>query len=250
MNYFNYKYSPRPNLLKEKFNKQEQLLLKKGEIVAKTNKSFELFLLNDFVTGIRDNQHIPAILQKIYGMGFTRSFQISIIITYSNDIITFKRLTKRHCNLISDLLDKYNFCLKNWLYYVKKINIAVYKASGCYRGDRHSKYLPVRGQRTQTNAHVARYIGSGTFEYVPKTPGTKKNKKLSKYSRRKPFLVLASNSRFQRLLNKSFIEYVKKNKKKFKQLVKKNKLGVFTKLFKEKQKLKKAKLKLLKKSKK
>ena len=101
-------------------------------------------------------------------------------------------------------------------------------------------YLPVRGQRTHSNAHVARYLGSGTFEYVPKKP-SKKTKKLSKYSRRKPFLVEASQSRYQRLLNKNYVEFSKTNPLQFKYLLKKNKLGVFSKIYKDKQKvLKKA----------
>jgi hypothetical protein len=49
--------------------------------------------------------------------------------------------------------------------------------------------------------------------------------------------------RYQRLLNKNYVEFRKNNKNLFKQLQKKNKLGVFGKLHKEKLKQAKAKLK-------
>jgi small subunit ribosomal protein S13 len=34
------------------------------------------------------------------------------------------------------------------------MNIKRLKELGCYRGERHRKGLPVRGQRTQTNART------------------------------------------------------------------------------------------------
>jgi len=93
---------------------------------------------------------------------------------------------------------------------------------------------------------VARYLGSGTFEYVPKTPSLKL-KRLSKFSRRKPFILQASIARYNRLLSKNYVEFSKTNKRMMNQLAKKNKLGTFSKIFKEKQKLAKEKKKKKKK---
>ncbi len=37
------------------------------------------------------------------------------------------------------------------------LNINKLKRLGCYRGLRHRRNLPVRGQRTRTNAHTRKY---------------------------------------------------------------------------------------------
>lgn len=53
-------------------------------------------------------------------------------------------------------------------------NIKRLKEIGCYRGSRHSKRLPVRGQRTKTNSrtvrgNVRRTMGSGRHPASKKT---------------------------------------------------------------------------------
>lgn len=53
-------------------------------------------------------------------------------------------------------------------------NIKRLKEIGCYRGSRHSKHLPVRGQRTKTNSrtvrgNVRRTMGSGRRTAAKKT---------------------------------------------------------------------------------
>ena len=244
-----------PNIITNQFVKQEKEIYKKINIKTlmletakeKSNKKdLKLFILNNFIINIHGNQQIQTILQKLYGIGFTRSFLFSINITYFYSGIAFKKLNYIHYKLLVNLFENANFLIKAELAFIKKDNISQYKLIKCYRGIRHSLYLPVRGQRTHTNAHVARYLGSGTFEYVATRPSSKL-KRLSKYSRRKKFLVDASNSRYNRLLNKNYVEFQKKNKHRFKYLVKKNRLGVFGKIFKEKQKLAKSKSKKLNK---
>jgi small subunit ribosomal protein S13 len=244
-----------PNQITNQFVKQEKEIYKKMNIKTliletakeKSNKKgLKLFILNNFIINIHGNQQIQTILQRVFGIGFMRSFLFSINITYFNAGIAFKRLTASHYKILVNLFEQANYLLKSELIFIKKDNVSQYKAIKCYRGIRHSLYLPVRGQRTHTNAHVARYLGSGTFEYVATRPSLKL-KRLSKYSRRKKFLVDASNSRYNRLLTKNYVEFQKKNKYTFKYLVKKNRLGVFGKIFKEKQKLAKTKAKKLKK---
>ena len=247
-----------PNQEKQKFVIQEKDIFKiihekamvKDLRTQKFNqKNLELFILNNFLRNLHGNQPIQTILQKIYGIGKMRSFLFSVNITYFFSSISFKKLTGIHQQLLTNLFEEANYLLQYKLALLKKDNISQYKLSKCYRGIRHSLYLPVRGQRTHTNAHVARYLGSGTFEYVPTKPSSKL-KRLSKYSRRKNFILDASIARYNRLLNKNYVEFQKKNKHLFKYLVKKNRLGVFGKLFKEKQKLAKSKAKKAKKSKK
>jgi small subunit ribosomal protein S13 len=231
-----------PNHDDQKFLKQEKLIFKNTINYTKPQKGYELFILNNFLSDISANQQIRTILQRIYGIGHTRSFNFSVHMNYYSDSISFKYLNRQHYDLISDLFEDCQFLLKGGLKQIKRINIANYKLINCYKGIRHSLYLPVRGQRTHSNAHVARYLSSGTFEYVPRRPASKV-KKLSKYSRRKDYIRDASTARYNRLLTKNYMEFQKNNKHLFKHLARRNQLGVFNKIFKDKQKVAKQKLK-------
>jgi len=237
-----------PNINYQHFLDEEKELFKSFTVIRKfaVKKPMELFILNDFVRGIYNSQPIHIMLQQIYGIGYARAWLLSQPITYFPDCIASKKLTPMHHQWVANSLEDLNFLVKADLKLIKKVNISFYKFIKCNRGIRHLRYLPVRGQRTHSNGHVARYLGSGTFEFVPTRPSTKL-KKLSKYSRRKSFLVAASQSRYKRLLNKNYVEFQKNNKYLFRHLAKKNKLGVFGKILKEKTKLAKHKAKLAKK---
>jgi small subunit ribosomal protein S13 len=240
------------NVLLQKFVPIEKQLYKKKlylinyyKMYKIKNATTEMFLVTSYLKNIKTCQHIQAILQKIYGVGAQRAFKLSLQLTFFPQSPNFYNLTRNHKLMVEDLFESYNFCVYLNLFNIKKNNIAFYRRINCYRGLRHSLYLPVRGQRTHSNAHVSRYVGSGTFHFIPKVPSLKL-KKLSKFSRRKPKLVTASNKRYRRLLNKSYVEFMKKNPKRFNVLAKKNKLGIFGALFKEKKKILKAKAKKLK----
>lgn len=236
-----------PNGTVQKFIVEESKAFQ-GITISNTvvKKTLELFLLNNFIRRVSPNQQIKVILQKLYGVGATRAFSIAVYLSYFPDGFHFKNLTVNHYRFLENLLELAQYKLFQWLKNIRKLNITRYKAISCYRGLRHTSFLPVRGQRTRSNAHVARFLGSGTFEFIPKKPSSKL-KKLSKFSRRKKHLVDASNARYKRLLNKSHVEFQKNNKHLYKYLLKKNKLGVFGKLHKEKEKIAKAKAKKLKK---
>jgi small subunit ribosomal protein S13 len=55
---------------------------------------------------------------------------------------------------IASLLDKENFLVEGALKRQTQQNIERLKHIGCYRGVRHRRGLPVRGQRTKTNART------------------------------------------------------------------------------------------------
>ena len=60
------------------------------------------------------------------------------------------------------------------LRHIVKTNIKRLKEIGCYRGTRHAKGLPVRGQRTKTNTrtvrgNVRKTMGSGRKKSDAKT---------------------------------------------------------------------------------
>jgi small subunit ribosomal protein S13 len=55
---------------------------------------------------------------------------------------------------VASLLDKENFLVEGALKRQTQQNIERLKHIGCYRGVRHRRGLPVRGQRTKTNART------------------------------------------------------------------------------------------------
>lgn len=240
---FNYWYNP--IAVDKKFVPLEKAVYLKPSFLPneKTEKYYsELIILDSMLRRIKNTQNVQTFLQRIYGYGLVRACKVGLLYSFGKEGFAFYELNNIHKRLIVNKVERKDYLLKNRLKDIKKRNISLLKLISCYRGLRHSLYLPVRGQRTHSNAHVARYLGSRTFEYVPTVPSTK-IKKLSKFSRRKKHLVTASVIRYQRLLNKNYVEFRKNNKNLFKQLQKKNKLGVFGKLHKEKLKQAKAKLK-------
>lgn len=64
-----------------------------------------------------------------------------------------KELTDAEIAQISSLLDK-EYLVEGPLRRLEAANIARLKEIKCYRGERHRKNLPVRGQRTKTNART------------------------------------------------------------------------------------------------
>jgi small subunit ribosomal protein S13 len=241
------KYWYNPISLNDKFVAKEKNLYKQNFFSAfvykKTKYYFYLIMLNSIIHNINSRQNLQAFLQRIYGYGLSRSLKIALLFAYGKHSYSFDTLNKRHRSVMMRLVEKNKYLLQNKLKDLRKKNITRLRAINCYRGFRHAFYLPVRGQRTHTNAHIARYRSSGTFEYVPRRPGAGKIKMLSKFTRRKKHIVVKSMSRHARLLQKNYNEFRKHNKALFKQLERKNKLGAFSRIHKEKLKLDKAKLK-------
>ena len=63
------------------------------------------------------------------------------------------QLTERDIAKLRDIIDK-GFVVEGDLRREVSMNIKVLTDIGCYRGLRHRKKLPVRGQRTHTNART------------------------------------------------------------------------------------------------
>jgi small subunit ribosomal protein S13 len=216
-------------------------------VYKKKKQYFHLIMLDSIINNINTRQDMKAFLQRFYGYGLFRALKIALIFSFGKATYSFDTLHKRHRTVMIKLFEKKKYLLRDKLRVIRKSNITRLRQINCYRGIRHALYLPVRGQRTHTNAHMARYRASGTFEYVPKKPSSIKIKYLSKYSRRKKHILAASVTRYSRLLQKSYNEFKKNNRALFKQLEKKNKLGAFSRIHKEKLKLDKIKAKNKKK---
>lgn len=90
-------------------------------------------------------------LTAIYGIGPTRAKEICKNSGVSEDI-RVRDLTNEQVNKLVKEVDKYT--VGGDLNREVQMNIKNLMEIGCYRGDRHKKKLPVRGQRTITNART------------------------------------------------------------------------------------------------
>ena len=91
-------------------------------------------------------------LTYIYGIGRQTASKI-LEETGVNPDIRVKDLTEDQENAIRDYIDK-NIAVEGDLRREVALNIKRLVEVGCYRGVRHRKGLPVRGQRTKTNART------------------------------------------------------------------------------------------------
>ncbi len=89
-------------------------------------------------------------LTYIYGIGRTRSNKI-LAETGVNPDTRVKDLTEEEVIKLRENIDK-NYKVEGDLRRDIALDIKRLMEIGCYRGIRHKKNLPVRGQRTKTNA--------------------------------------------------------------------------------------------------
>ena len=90
-------------------------------------------------------------LTYIYGIGLSRSQEILKKAGVSPDV-RVKDLTDEQLQSIRNAMDGYT--LEGDLRREVALNIKRLTEIGCYRGLRHRRGLPVRGQRTKTNART------------------------------------------------------------------------------------------------
>ena len=103
---------------------------------------------------IPDNKKIGIALTYIYGIGSTRAEEI----VAKADIVSSKRakdLTPEELAKIKTLIEK-SFKVEGELRQALRANINRLKNIKSYRGSRHAKRLPARGQRTKTNSRTIR----------------------------------------------------------------------------------------------
>ena len=100
---------------------------------------------------IPNEKRIVVSLTYIYGIGDTTAKKICAAVNVSEDIRT-KDLTDEQLTAIRAEVAKYH--TEGDLRRETSLNIKRLTEIGCYRGIRHKKGLPVRGQRTRTNART------------------------------------------------------------------------------------------------
>ncbi|MBE7064837.1 MAG: 30S ribosomal protein S13 [Ruminococcaceae bacterium] len=91
-------------------------------------------------------------LTYIYGIGRTSSAKILEKTGISPDT-RVKDLTDDEVNMLRDVIDK-EYVVEGDVRREVALNIKRLMEIGCYRGRRHKVGLPVRGQRTKTNART------------------------------------------------------------------------------------------------
>ena len=100
------------------------------------------------------NKRIEIGLSYIFGIGPTRAHQILAATQVSPDI-RVKDLTEAQTALLREYIGK-NYKVEGDLRREVQMNIKRLIEIGCYRGLRHRRNLPTRGQRTRTNARTAK----------------------------------------------------------------------------------------------
>ena len=93
-------------------------------------------------------------LTYIYGIG-QKSAQDILAATGVNPDIRVKDLSEDDVSKLRDYIDK-NFEVEGDLRRTNALNVKRLIEIGCYRGVRHRKGLPCRGQRTKTNARTCK----------------------------------------------------------------------------------------------
>ena len=91
-------------------------------------------------------------LTYIYGIGLSRARKILKETGVSSDT-RVKDLSEDEVNSLRDYINK-NFTVEGDLKRKIALDIKRLVEIGCYRGIRHRKGLPVRGQKTKTNART------------------------------------------------------------------------------------------------
>lgn len=121
---------------------------------------------------IPNEKTIEAALPYIFGIGWTLSRQI-LKETKIEATKRTKDLTEVEVNTLREFIEK-NYKIEGQLRQQVMLNIKRLKEIGSYRGVRHMRGLPVRGQRTKTNSrtrhgNVRKTAGSGRKKSAEKT---------------------------------------------------------------------------------
>ena len=120
-----------------------------------------------FGIAIPDAKRVETSLTYFYGVGPTRAKAI-LKTTKIDPSKRTKDLTQQEVGLIKEYIEK-NFKIEGDLRQTIKESIGLLKDIQSYRGVRHMRRLPARGQRTKTNSRTIR--GN-----VRKTAGSGKRK--------------------------------------------------------------------------
>jgi small subunit ribosomal protein S13 len=124
-------------------------LQEKPEAQTKTRLNF----MRIAGVNIPDNKRLEVALTYVFGIGDTKAKRILENAKVSLDKKA-KDLSEKEVNIIRELVEKNK--IEGDLRREVASNIKRLKEIKCYRGVRHMKRLPSRGQRTKTNSRTIR----------------------------------------------------------------------------------------------
>ena len=101
---------------------------------------------------IPTNKRVEIALTYIHGIGLSSSKKICELANIKNQT-RVNNLTEGELSKIRDIIDK-DYLVEGDLRRKISLDVKRYLDLGCLRGLRHRKNLPVRGQRTHTNART------------------------------------------------------------------------------------------------
>ena len=107
---------------------------------------------------IPDRKRLVISLTYIYGIGPTRAAQICKATGLSEDV-RVRDLGEDQLNVLRAEVGKHT--VEGDLRRVVNMSIKRLLDLGCYRGIRHRNRMPVRGQRTRTNARTRKGVRKG-----------------------------------------------------------------------------------------
>jgi small subunit ribosomal protein S13 len=118
------------------------------------------------------NKRVEIALTYLYGIGLTLSKKVLAQLDIDPNV-RVKDLTEAQANKIRETIEK-TYKVEGDLKREVLLNIKRLKEISAYRGTRHSRNLPTRGQRTRTNSrtvrgNVRRTMGSGRKAAAEKT---------------------------------------------------------------------------------
>lgn len=102
------------------------------------------------------DKRVEIALTYIYGIGLTRSQEI-LAATGVNPDTRVRNLSDQEVAALREYIEQ-NYQVEGDLRRIEGMNIKRLMDIGCYRGRRHRMGLPVRGQRTRTNARTRKGV--------------------------------------------------------------------------------------------
>jgi small subunit ribosomal protein S13 len=110
-----------------------------------------------FEVKLSEKKPILYALTEIYGLSCSRSSLICKKLGFSKNFKT-KKLSKEQINKLLRVIDSLNFKLANELKKLELLKLKKLVFIKSYKGFRRKQGLPVRGQRTHTNAKTSHRI--------------------------------------------------------------------------------------------
>ncbi len=103
---------------------------------------------------IPNDKRVEVALTYIYGIGTTKARKVLEEAKVDKNK-RVKDLDEKEANTLREIIEKKN-TVEGDLRREIQSNIKRLKEINCYRGTRHAKHLPARGQRTKTNSRTVR----------------------------------------------------------------------------------------------